>query len=116
MNKLKKKTLKKTYKKNIKKHERKLQRIEENSSKRIIKEKLIFIQGASPPRIWRGGYWRCHTRSQTELTSVAISIETCFSAIFIVIFVCALFPEYIVIEGGATLTFDVRLVQHNQMR
>ena len=35
---------------------------------------------------------------------------------FIVIFVCALFPEYIVIEGGATLTFDVRLVQHNQMR
>ena len=43
-------------------------------------------------------------------------IETCFLAIFIVIFVCALFPEYIVIEGGATLTLDVRLVQHNQMR
>ena len=39
-----------------------------------------------------------------------------FLAISIVIFVCTLFPEYIVIEGGATLTFDVRLVQHNQMR
>ena len=35
---------------------------------------------------------------------------------FIVDFVCALFREYIVIEGGATLTFDVRLVQHNHMR